>query len=235
MGAAVNTIAVVGSTGRVGSAIVEHLRGHHDVRLIRRGVDHWPSALSEQIANTSVLVNAAGVAHLDAREKTAAIKLREGNVDLPMALAQAALDARAGFLHISSSKAAKPSDSPYAASKAAGEAALKHAFAQHFTDAGLSMVILRPVALLFPPLDAGKLRHLRHLRHIPIRLVPAVPLPVLIPRTFLQIIDEIIDGIVSHQLAVGFSQRDISSDEQGSLRDVAQAFHREPHLSGEPA
>ena len=104
-----------------------------------------------------LVVNAAGVAHLERPTSADLDRLRLANVELPVALAQVALTRGISLIHVSSIKAREVGDeSPYAASKREGDGRLEREFGEDFATAGLSLIVVRPLALLFPPLDAGK-------------------------------------------------------------------------------
>jgi nucleoside-diphosphate-sugar epimerase len=221
----VSDVAVVGSTGRVGAAVVRHLASRYDVDEISRALVASEHELANRaIRSCRVVLNAAGVAHIEHVDPATLERLRSANIALPLHLAGEALRAGCSFIHISSSKATTPEESPYAESKRAGDEALEEQFATRFADAGLSLTVVRPMALLFPPLDAGKLRHLRLLGRIPLWWVPEVRLPVLAPMTFLNAIDSLVHGALSGQNPAGFSIRDFAASERGTLRDVAVAF-----------
>jgi nucleoside-diphosphate-sugar epimerase len=178
-----------------------------------------------------VIVNCAGLAHVDRETPDAVSRLHAANVELPLTIAAAALKVGASMVHVSSAKAASPSESAYAASKHEGEVALEHDFGDAFVEAGKALVILRPLALLFPPLDAGKVRHLRFLRHVPARLVPGIRLPVLTTETFERTVGSIVADLLSEQPAIGYSIREFSTAHRGTLRDIASAF-RTPNSRG---
>ncbi len=219
------TIAVVGANGRVGSAIAIHLTQRFTVSRITRTPGESPNALAERAAaGADVVVNAAGVAHIRTADDQAAERLRMGNVELPLALAASALVHGSDLIHISSVKALHPDESPYAESKRDGEDRLIDEFGSQFEAAGLTLTILRPLALLFPPLDAGKVARLRFLRHVPRSLLPPVRLPVLAPSTFLNAIESAVTESRAQTTRGAIVIREFAVTERGRLRDVADAF-----------
>lgn len=218
------TVRLVGASGRVGAAIAAHLGRRCAVEPVDRLAGRPVEELARRAAQPgSIVVNAAGVAHLAEDDEASRERLRIGNVELPVALADAALSAGCSLVHISSVKAEVPEESAYAASKRAGDDALVE-LGPAFAAAGSSLVVIRPLALLFPPLDAGKVRHLRHLRVLPAALVPPVRLPVLSPATFLTAIEDAVAAIGGGTAAPGCTIRSFTDDERGTLRDVAAAF-----------
>lgn len=216
-------VAVVGASGRVGRAMARHLRDRYEVIEILRSPDESVDALAERaVIGADVVVNAAGVAHLERPTSDDLARLRAANVDLPAALARAALGARVPLVYISSVKAASPDESAYASSKRDGELALE-ALADQFASVGLAVTVIRPLALLFPPLDAGKVRRLRVVRIAPSWLVPAVRLPVLSPATFLGAVEVAVDRALTKDVR-GFRIVDFGRDDRGTLRDVRAGF-----------
>lgn len=219
-------IAVVGASGRVGRALCAHLADGHGVRAIVRAHDEPLDELAARAASgVDAIVNAAGVAHLARRAAVDLERLRVGNVELPVALAGAALAARVPLVHVSSAKAADAGDdSPYASSKRAADERLAHEFGARFAEAGLALIIVRPPALLFPPLDAGRVGRLRFLRHLPAWSVPPVRVPVLAPATFVAAVASALADANRAQGSGGCTIREFSRSERGTLRDVRRAM-----------
>jgi nucleoside-diphosphate-sugar epimerase len=221
-------VAVVGASGRVGRAIAAHLSGQYEVvRIARHAPDEDVGGLAKRAVagGADVLINAAGVAHVEHASEDDLRRLELGNVEVPAALAAAALDRRISMIHISSVKAADPSPtSPYASSKRRGDERLQTEFAERFATAGLALIIVRPLALLIPPLDAGRVSHLSFLRWWPRALTPPIRLPVLAPARFLAAIDDLVEGVLAGQEAVGVSVRSFDRRDRGSLRDVQGVF-----------
>ena len=216
---------MVGANGRVGSALVHHLADTHDVV----GVVRQPGESSNEIAaraadGADMIVNAAGVAHVERTTPADLERLRVGNIELPLALADAALAAGAHLIHISSVKATADATTEYGQSKYEADQRLESEYGSRFADAGLSLVIVRPLALLFPPFDAGKLARLRFLRRWPSVLTPPVPLPVLTSETLLHVVGRFVDEGVVRSAEHGVTTRDFERDERGTLRDVRRAM-----------
>jgi nucleoside-diphosphate-sugar epimerase len=176
-------------------------------------------------AHADVVVNAAGVAHIERPTPDDLERLQIGNVELPVALARAAIEHGVPLIHISSVKAADAAPkSPYARSKHEADERLFREFAPSFENVGTSLEVIRPLALLFPPLDAGKVTSLRFLRRLPAALTPPLRLPVLAPPTFLDAVERAVDRATSGATPPGWSLREFSRSECGSLRDVRAAM-----------
>jgi nucleoside-diphosphate-sugar epimerase len=221
----VTAVAVVGSSGRVGAAVVDHLSNEFDIRAIHRVAGESTSELADRAAaGVALIVNAAGVAHVERVDALAIERLRLGNVELPSELARAAYETGASLLHISSTKAKDPLDSPYAQSKRDGEVVLEREHADRFARKGLSIVVVRPPALLIPPLDSGKVRRLRMLRRLPVGLIPSIRLPVLTEGTLVRTIQSCLLEVAAGCAPKGYSLREFDRAELGTLRDVAAAF-----------
>mgnify|MGYP003661009136 CR=1 FL=1 len=214
-------VSVVGANGRVGSALVRHLADSYDVVAIERSPSESPVDIATRaVDGVDVVVNAAGVAHLEQPTPADLERLRVGNIDLPLALADAALRERAHLIHISSVKATADATTEYGQSKYEADRRLEAEFGSRFAEAGLSLVIVRPLALLFPPFDAGKIARLRFLRYWPSVLMPPVRLPVLAPMVFLDAVAEALDTIAER----GSGHRDFERHERGTLANVRRAF-----------
>lgn len=225
-------VTVVGANGRVGAALVRHLDATHDVVGIVRRPGEPPAEIAARAADSAdVIVNAAGVAHLERTTPAGLERLRVGNIELPLALADAALAAGAHLIHISSVKATADATTEYGKSKYEADQRLESEFGSRFADAGLSLVIVRPLALLFPPFDAGKIARLRFLRWWPSVLTPPVPLPVLTGSTICGVVAAVVDTAISAEAPTGLTAREIASSERGSLRDVRDAVS-EPDRRG---
>jgi nucleoside-diphosphate-sugar epimerase len=217
-------IAVVGASGRVGSAVCAHLRTRYEVVEVgRRDGETVGELAARAVAEVELVINAAGVAHVERPTAADLERLEAANVELPVALAAAALDRAIPMIHISSVKAVPDTPTPYGRSKFEGDTQLETRFGPAFADAGLGLVILRPLALLFPPFDAGKVSRLRFLRWWPHRLTPPIPLPVLAPHTFLAAVDHAVDQLLAGARP-GVTTRDFTSSERGTLRDVGDAM-----------
>ena len=218
-------VAVVGATGRVGSALVHHLADTHDVMAIVRQPGESPAEIATRAADDAdVVVNAAGVAHLERTTPADLERLRVGNIELPLALADAALGGGAHLIHISSVKATADATTEYGQSKYEADQRLESEFGSRFADAGLSLVIVRPLALLFPPFDAGKIARLRFLRRWPSVLTPPVPLPVLRPETLLGAVGRIVADVGVRSADRGVTNRNFERDERGTMRGVRRAL-----------
>lgn len=217
-------VAVVGANGRVGSALVQNLADSHDVVAIARQPGESPAEIAARAADgVDVVINAAGVAHLEHPTPGDLERLRIGNIELPLALADAALGERVHLIHISSVKAAADATTEYGRSKFEADQRLKSEFGDRFADDGLSLVIVRPLALLFPPLDAGKVARLRFLRWWPSAFTPPVRLPVLTSSLFIDAIERPVADAITGALPSGITWRDFDRSERGSLREVRQA------------
>jgi nucleoside-diphosphate-sugar epimerase len=218
-------VSVVGANGRVGSALVQHLADAYEVVEVRRRPGESPTDIAARAADgADVVINAAGVAHLEQPTPADLERLRIGNVELPLALAGAALRERAHLIHISSVKATADASTPYGQSKYEADRRLESEFHARFAEAGLSLVIVRPLALLFPPLNAGKVARLRFLRWWPSVLTPPVRLPVLAPMVFLETIGTSVDAALSRTMSSGAVIRGFENPERGTFRDVREAF-----------
>ncbi len=217
-------VSVVGANGRVGSALAQHLADWYDVVGIVRQPGESPAELAARaVDGADVVVNAAGVAHLEHPTPADLDRLRVGNVELPLAVADAALRERAHLVHISSVKATADATTEYGRSKYEADQRLESEFGSRFADAGLSLVIVRPLALLFPPFDAGKIARLRILRRWPEWATPAVRVPVLTPSDFLTAVDGVI-ATIDERGTRGVRWRDFDRSERGTLRDVRRAI-----------
>jgi nucleoside-diphosphate-sugar epimerase len=217
-------IAVVGASGRVGSAVCAHLQPRYDVVEVgRRDGETVGELAARAVVDADLVINAAGVAHVERPTASDLERLTAANVELPVALAAAALDRAIPMVHISSVKAVTDAPTPYGRSKYEGDRLLETRFGPAFADANLGLVIVRPLALLFPPLDAGKVSRLRFLRWWPRRLTPPIRLPVLAPHTFLAAVDHAIDELLAGRKP-GVAERDFTSGERGTLRDVGDAM-----------
>lgn len=231
-------IALVGASGRVGRALKATLAERHDVSLIERadlGPDQQPM-LRGRLADADVVVNAAGVAHLDGDPTPADMaRLVTANVLLPMELAEAALATGTPLIHISSSKATSRRRGAYAWSKRAGEDVLVATFHDRLVRAGVAVAVVRPPAMLFPPFDAGKLRWLRNLDRVPGSLTPPVPLPIVAPDRFVDRIEALARDGAEGRLEPGVSFVEFARDERGTLVDVRDAVRqqRRPGATGE--
>lgn len=219
-------VSVVGANGRVGRALVAHLADRYEVEpIIRRAGEEQADLVARAVSGVDVVVNAAGVAHVKHPAADDLQRLHAANVELPAALAEACAEEGLSLVHISSVKAANAEPgSDYACSKRDGEEALRTGYADRFETADSHLVIVRPLAMLFTPLDAGKVAKLRPVRFVPSALIPPVRLPVLSPDTFLAAIDEVLETIRVGATPVGLSWRDFDRDERGTLRDVRSAF-----------
>ncbi len=130
-------------------------------------------------------------------------------------------------------KATGESDSsPYAASKWDADVRLEQELGDRFAHAGLSLTIMRPLALLFPPFDAGKISRLGFLRWWPSALTPPVKLPVLAPKAFLAAVESSVRAALDHETHAGFSRRDFAKSDRGNLRDVRAAMLACAHMGG---
>lgn len=224
-------VAVVGASGRVGSAICEHLRSTYEVVEIRRQDGETVERLAARaVAGVGVVINAAGVAHVERPTLTDFERLRVANVELPLALARAALDRSVPMIHISSVKATPGARTAYGRSKFEAEQTLRSESGAGFADRELSLVIIRPLALLFPPLDAGRVARLRFLRRWPAVLTPALRIPVLTPETFLDATQAAVEDQLAHRCEPGVTIRDFGRDQRGTLRDVHLAMRRESEV-----
>lgn len=227
-------VAVVGASGRVGSAICDHLdqEGHDVVHVARTPGESLDRLVARAVDGVDVVVNAAGVAHIERPTPDDLGRLEAANVELPVALAAAALERGIPFIHISSVKAADPkATSAYAQSKRRGDERLEGDFGQQFAEEGLALVIVRPLALLFPPLDVGKVARLRFLRWWPQVFTPPLRVPVLAPARFLVSVDALVSGALARVLPPGNSVRVYEECESGTLRDVALALKDEQERS----
>jgi nucleoside-diphosphate-sugar epimerase len=222
----VTTIAVVGATGRVGCAIGDRLESTYDVVRVGRRPGEPLGALAERaISGADLVVNAAGVAHLERPTAADLDRLRQGNVELPAALARAVLAGDLGLVHVSSVKATDDVDpSPYAQSKRDGDERLRAEWSDAFATAGRSLIVVRPLALLIPPFDAGKLARLRWLRFWPAALTPALPMPVLTRNVFVDAVAESVALALGGTAPLGYSVREFGRSERGTLRDVRDAM-----------
>jgi nucleoside-diphosphate-sugar epimerase len=228
------TVAVVGANGRVGTAIVQRLQAAYVVHPIVRQPGELTAELAARaVEGACVVINAAGVAHIEQPSGADLDRLRAGNVDLPLAIAAEALTQGVSMIHLSSVKAAIfDESSPYARSKREADLALEGEFGRHFAGAGLSLVVVRPLALLFPPLDAGRVARLQFLRWWPAWVTPRVRLPVLAPDTFLSTVETLVHRVLDADGGGGFSMIEFGHRQRGTLRDVGDAMRRSQEREG---
>lgn len=218
-------VSVVGASGRVGAALIAGLAERFEVVPILRREGEAPTDLAARaVDEVGAVVNAAGVAHVEDPTPDDVERLQQANVELPAVLAAGAAAGGASLVHISSVKATADAAGPYARSKRDGDERLEQEWADEFRRRDLSLVIVRPLALLFPPLDAGKVARLRFVRHLPDALTPPIPLPVLAPDTFVEAIAIELASIGSGSTTAGLRWRDFARQERGTLRDVRAAF-----------
>lgn len=229
MTVSVGRAVMVGSTGRVGRAILGRLTANMDVQALGRYDIADPTPFMDDLRvaceGADCVLNVAGVAHLSADPTTADLhRLVAANVAMPLDVARVCVESGTSMVHVSSSKAASLSGSSnaYEWSKRAGDAALAHAFDESFTAAQLSLAIVRPPALLFPPFEAGKLRWFRALDRLPARFVPPIPLPVVGADEFAALIEDLVAHIDARPKGVSFV--DVGSDQRADLRTVRAAM-----------
>lgn len=219
------SVSVVGASGRVGSGLVEYLGGTLAVDpVVRLPGEALDAFAGRACSGGDVIVNAAGVAHIERETPAEVERLQDGNVDLPVALASAALERSRPLIHISSVKAVADAATAYGTSKYQGDRELERRFGPDFAAAGLQLVVVRPLALLFPPFDAGKMSRLAGLRWIPRVLTPAVRVPALAPSTFLDAVGELVARTCDGSAPAGFQVRDFVRSERATLRDVRDAL-----------
>jgi nucleoside-diphosphate-sugar epimerase len=172
--------AVTGANGFIGRHLVPELarQGWHVRLLLRRDpiMPEWqhlrpevvagrlddPAALVHLVEGATAIVHVAGLIKAARRWQYFAVN-RDGAAALASAARVTAPDAH--FVHVSSLAAREPALSDYAASKRAGESAVRTAF-------GSRVTILRP-AVVYGPGDRETLRFFQLARH---RCVP-VPGP----------------------------------------------------------
>ena len=218
-------VSVVGANGRVGSALVRYLADSYGVVGIERRQGESPVELAARAAaGADVVINAAGVAHLEQPTAADLERLHVGNVELPLALADASFREHAHLIHISSVKATADATSTYGQSKYEADQRLESEFGGRFAEAGLSLVIVRPLALLFPPFDAGKVARLSFLQHWPAWATPPVRLPVLTPETVLDAVGRLVDQTGAQSASNGLTTRDFERHERGTVADVRRAM-----------
>jgi hypothetical protein len=176
------------------------------------------------VQGADVVINAAGVAHLTDATPANERELVVGNVEVPAAIARAALRSSTSMIHVSSIKASRVDDhSPYAQSKRAGDEMLRNEFADSYESAGLCLLVIRPLALLLPPFEAGRLSKLTALRHWPSTLTPRIRMPALTAAVFLSATEALVDDALS-QKVIGFRVREFARDEYATARDVRDAM-----------
>ena len=201
-------------------------RRYDVVRVGRRPGEPLGALAERATSGADLVVNAAGVAHLDQPTAVDLDRLRQGNVELPAALARAALAGDLAFVHVSSVKATDDADpSPYAQSKRDGDERLRAEWSDAFAAAGRSLIVVRPLALLIPPFDAGKLARLRWLRFWPAALTPPLTMPVLTQRACSRMpwpSRSTWHSVGPRQF--GYSVRAFDRGERGTLRDVRDAM-----------
>jgi len=221
-------IAVVGANGRVGRAISDRLGATYEIVPIVRRDEESPDDIAARASiGVDLLINAAGVAHLWHPDNAQLDRLRAGNIELPLALAQVCFDQRIGLLHVSSVKAEVAHDrTPYATSKREADQQLERLYGHRFSNAGIGLVIVRPLALLIPPFDTGRLTRLRWLRRVPERFVPPVRLPVLTPTVFLHEVAASVSLLLGGGVA-GIALRTFGRAQRGNLADVRNVFARD--------
>jgi nucleoside-diphosphate-sugar epimerase len=177
-------VLVLGSSGRVGRAVLAQFdRSDITTHTIGRysTADHhrFDAELIAALSNVDVVLNVAGVAHLDSTPSAADLdRLTAANLAMPVLVARRCLENHVPMIHVSSSKA-DDATTPYGWSKALCDATLDTSFGPAFASAGLPLVILKPPALLIGPFDAGKLRTLRWIDRVPKQLLPQRTMPVL--------------------------------------------------------
>lgn len=231
------TAAVIGEHGRLGRTVMQRLPDvDASIELLGGFGRYQPDApedfnepLRRALDGVDVLVNVAGKAHLPAHPAAVDVRsLAVSNVALPLDLGQLCLETTTSLIHVSSSKArngGRSSSTGYAWSKRLGDAALVEEFDRPFRSKGLSLVIVRPPALLVPPLDTGRLRHLRHLPLIPEWLVPRRRVPALSGERFV----EILANLIVSPGSSGVVTVDIESTDLADLRLVRAVMNDERH------
>lgn len=213
-------VSIVGASGRLGRMLVDGLGAGDPQPIARRSGEDVTTLAARSVAGAGLVVNAAGVAHIDASGPDDARRLLQGNVELPLALAGACLSAGIPFVHVSSVKAVDPDDSPYARSKRDGDDRLASDFGSQFADHNLPLVIVRPIALLIPPFDAGKLSSLRWIGLLPRWLVPRVPMPVMTASTMLRIVDRIVADALAGRCPPGIEVVAVAPSDRATLQEV---------------
>ncbi len=225
-------ISVVGGSGRLGGALVRSLGATSVSSVVRSDRESAPELAQRATRNADVVVNAAGLAHIEGSTDDKIDQLLQSNVELPLALAAACLDAGVPLVHVSSVKANDPGSSPYARSKRDGDDRLEAEFGGRFTAAGLTLVIVRPLALLIPPFDAGRLARLRWLSYVPRRLVPTLRVPATGENRIIGLIDDLAIGAASGGLPHGFVVVEAGPADRATLRDVRDVMkHQAVHPS----
>jgi len=222
-------VLLLGESGRVGSAVATRLRERVEVVTIGRFTIEDPQPFENELARVlhrvSVVLNVAGVAHLEGDPtESDLVRLVAANVALPLLVARHCVLGATDLVHVSSSKASftRRSSSAYAWSKRMCDATLVDSLGVRFEDAGRSLSIVRPPAMLFPPFDAGRLRILRRLAPVPSALVPPIPMRVLTAERFL---DDLVDlALNADARQCGVRIIEYPSSERADLRVIHEAL-----------
>lgn len=229
--------ALIGENGRLGRTVMQRVpEVDASIQLLGGFGRYQPGTpddfnvpLRRVLDGVDVLVNVAGKAHLPAHPAAVDVRnLAVSNVSLPLDLGRLCLETTTSLIHVSSSKAregGRASSTGYAWSKRLADAALVEEFDRPFRSKGLSLVIIRPPALLVPPLDTGRLRHLRHLPLIPEWLVPRRRVPALSGERFV----EILATLIVSPGSTGVVTVDIDNADLADLRLVRSVMNDERH------
>lgn len=156
--AADQSIAVLGSMGRIGRQVVPLLTslGYqvHTVEIERNNSAQVLPSDRTALAPHRNILNLAGRAHLD-KNKTTPSDLWASNVHLVSRVCSAASETGSRVLHLSSTKAITARTSAYGLSKAVAEAEMQRIAVEWLS---LDAVAIRAPAILVPPYEAGRLR-----------------------------------------------------------------------------
>jgi nucleoside-diphosphate-sugar epimerase len=221
----VTTIVVIGSTGRIGRAVLPLLEADGvDVRvasrdMVDRAMNNDLEDLADLATDATALLNLAGRAHLQ-RGSAELSDLMRANVELPLRLLEVATRAGTKLVHMSSTKAgtADSKANAYAQSKALAESLLREAAER---EGSAAVVAFRTCAVMAPPYDAGKLSLLDKVHWAPGTMVPKRTVPVISPEALSVVLRQAVDDTAT----TPFTVFEVPRTSMMSLRDVVQRLH----------
>lgn len=234
-------ILVTGATGFIGSHLVPYLKNHDVAVLDAHLVNKSSTAWHPQVDSCDVLVHLAGRAHISSKNSDAQI-YKSINTDLTEILAQRLALKNKHMVFISTaviygekSKLVRPfrvtdllhSDSPYSASKVAGEIALQKISKQ----SEFSFTIIRPPLVYGPRVKANFLAMIKWVQSgVPLPLGGARNLRSLVGvRNLVDLIENCaINPAAKNQVFNVSDDQDISTTDL--LKIIAQSMNKQARL-----